>query len=218
MSEPLGKHQQYWSGKPFLSPEGLQDRDQCVSCIGKTLFLVSHKESPSIYTLWKNWTSELFCIFLTFNPEIILMQSQIGGEIILVNHYGETTYVISRNFFDCFIRDGVVLRISQCYLWSPHLTVSQQFPFSRWALKLRILTFPRQVVDYGADWKFISDPNWHWSWYSTDSKKSLSSLINCSTTINFSTNDLYLYSFFLDVSLWSVLLRHLGSLQQPWDA
>ena len=49
-------------------------------------------------------------------------------------------------------------------------------------------------------------------------QKEPSSLVNCSTTVSFSTDDLYLYSFSLDVSLWSVLWRHLGSLQQPWDA
>ena len=95
----------------------------------------------------------------------------------------------------------------------------QQFPFSTDELwNWESLLFQRQAVNYGAEWRFYFRSNWHWSWCSTDSKKSPSSLVNCSATVSFSTNDLYLCSFSLDVSMWSVLWRHLGSLQQPWDA
>ena len=95
----------------------------------------------------------------------------------------------------------------------------QQFPFSTDELwNWESLLFQRQAVNYGAEWRFYFWSNWHWSWCSTDSKKSPSSLVNCSATVSFSTNDLYLCSFSLDVSMWSVLWRHLGSLQQPWDA
>ena len=123
------------------------------------------------------------------------------------------------NFLTASSETGVVLGIPQCCLRSPYLTVRQQFPFSTDELwNWESLLFQRQAVNYGAEWRFYFQSNWHWSWCSTDSKKSPSSLVNCSTTVSFSTNDLYLCSFSLDVSMWSVLWRHLGSLQQPWDA
>ena len=144
-------------------------------------------------------------------------QSQVGGEILwAVNRWKFTAHF---NFLTVSSETGVVLRISQCCLWSSYLTVRQQFPFSTDELwNWESLLFQRQAVNYGAELRFYFQSNCHRSWFSTDSKKSLSSLINCSTTISFSTSDLYLCSFSLDVSMWSALLRHLGPLQQPWDA
>ena len=189
----------------------------------QTLFSLSHQGSP--YYPYFVEKLNLRIILLRFFKKIFYpstqreywSQSQIGGEILwTVDGWKFTAHF---NFLTASSETGIVLGISQCCLRSPYLTVRQQFPFSTDELwNWESLLFQRQAVNYGAEWRFYFHSNWHLSWCSTDSKKSLSSLVNCSTTVNFSTDDLYLYSFSLDVSMWSVLLRHLGSLQQPWDA